>query len=507
MNPVVLIGLDGATYDVLDPLITDGAMPCLANLIFSGQRRTLASTSHPLSPPAWASIITGREPGEHGIFDFVRVDHSSGNPAYTLISSADLRAPSIFEQADRSGFTVTALNFPAMFPPPDVRGSVIPGYVPASYLARACRPRQLHPELVAAGVQMNRLAVDWELERTAVQGLASDELLRWVELHIEREAEWAEITVQLMRNRPADLTAVVFDGVDRIQHLCLHLLRAGSGDLTPAERRTRARCVDYFRLVDRILARISAAAADDSTMIIVSDHGARQAGSRIFYANTWLERQGLLRWADDTPVDRASRLALNGNSESGTLFDWSHTSAAALTSSSNAIIVHRADAPGGPGVTPEEYPQFCRRLADELLAARDPETGEPIVDRVLFGPETFPGRYAGEAPDLTLVLHQPGFLSVLRGPAITAARSGPYGTHHPDGILVATGPGIADTVLADDGRSLSVTDVAPAVLQLLGAAEPATVPAAARGRTSAPAFDADGEAEIIERLRRLGYLD
>jgi hypothetical protein len=124
---------------------------------------------------------------------------------------------------------------------------------------------------------------------------------------------------------------------------------------------------------------------------------------------------------------------------------------------------------------------------------------------VLFGRDTFPGAYAGEAPDLTLVLHQPGFLSVLRGPEITAVRSGPYGTHHPDGILVATGPGIADTALADD-RRLSVVDIAPAVLQLLGAAEPATVPAGARG-TSAPAFDADGEAEIIERLRRLGYLD
>jgi predicted AlkP superfamily phosphohydrolase/phosphomutase len=532
--PVLIIGLDGATFTVLDPLLADGTMPRLAGMIGNGRRAVMSSTPHPLSPPAWASIITGYPPGDHGIFDFVRVDHSTGDPAYTLISAADLRSPTIFELADRAGLTVTALNFPAMFPPPRIRGSVVPGYVPSSYLARACWPRNLYAELVSgAGLRPAELAVDWELERTAVQGLEPDELTRWVDLHIQRERQWAGVAEYLMRRHPADLTAVVLDGVDRIQHLCLHLLLADPDTLDAAQRRTRDRCIDYFRLVDDIIGRLVDLAGPDTTVLIVSDHGSERAGDRIFYANVWLEQQGLLRWADGVPVDQAGRLAMNGNAEVVRLFDWTQTSAAALTSSSNAIVVHRAAAPGQPGIPADEYGRFCRRLAEDLLTARDPVTGDAVVDRVLLRDDTFAGRFCEEAPDLTLVLKRPGFLSVLRGPDIVAPRRTPHGTHHPNGIFVAAGPGMppeAPRGTDTDGPAMSLLDVAPTVLDLLGlpvpAGMPGTAPAGAgairrragqagparvepadAGPHSEPAFDPDGEAEIMARLRRLGYLE
>jgi predicted AlkP superfamily phosphohydrolase/phosphomutase len=524
---VVLLGLDGAAFPILDPLIADGRLPHLAAVRAAGASAPLRSTVHPLSPPAWASIMTGRPPGEHGIFDFVRLDRSGDTPAYTLISSADLRVPTVFDIASRHGRTVTALNFPCMFPPPAVDGAVVPGYVPWSYLGRACHPKGLFRTLKdEAGIEPRKLAVDWELERTAIQGVPADELGRWVRLHVEREEQWGAILLHLMRRQPSDLTAVVLDGVDRIQHLCLHVLAADPADLGPEALAVRSACMDYFALVDRLLGEVLTAAGPEATLVVVSDHGARPAGDRIFYANTWLAQQGLLTWREDVPVDGAGRVAMNGNTESTKLFDWERTRAAALTSSSNGIVVHRAPGPGLPGVAPEDYDGFCRRLREELLAARDPATGEPVVSRVLLRHEAFPGPAADGAPDLLLELRSPGFLSVLRGPEVTAARPTPYATHHPDGILIGSGPGIAAG--ADLGAP-SVVDVAPTVLALLGIPvpagmagralfggadplrgpdndEPVTDRLVAAGASTA-GFDAAGEAEVLSRLRSLGYLE
>jgi predicted AlkP superfamily phosphohydrolase/phosphomutase len=522
---VVLVGLDGATFDVLDPLLADGTMPNLAALRSRAAYARMASTPHPLSPPAWASIITGRTPGEHGIFDFVRVDHSTGHPTYTLTSSTDLAVPTVFQLLSSQGRPVTALNFPCMFPPPRVEGSVVPGYVPWSYLSRACHPRELYAELrEQAGLERRRLAVDWEVERTAVQGLDADQLLRWVELHLEREQQWAAMLFHLMDARPADLTAVVFDGVDRIQHLCLHLVLADPATLSPEALKTRDSCLAYYRLVDRYLGElVTRCEAHDATLVVVSDHGSCVAGDRIFYANTWLAEHGYLRWREGVPVDLDGRLALDGNAEVGTLFDWRHTTAAALTSSSNAVIVHRAEGPGQPGVLPEDVDAFCARLRDELLEAIDPATGRSVVSQVLLRDEAFAGPLADRAPDLTLELTSPGFLSVLRGSSATGRRPNPYGTHHPEGIFMAAGPGVMPGPITEP---VSVTDVTPTVLALMGARgglgmtgrvlpcvttdrevgppmpAPALVPAPA-----AATLDPEAEAEVVAHLRLLGYLE
>ena len=520
---VALVGLDGATFTVLDPMLE--SLPNLSRLMASGVRAPMASTLHPLSPPAWTSIITGRPPGEHGVFDFVSVDHSQGPPAYTLITSADLRVPSVFELVSEAGGSVTALNFPAMFPVPHVNGHVVPGYVPWSYLPRATWPRGLFKELRnEAGVRPRSLAVDWELERTAIQGLPEDDLAQWVELHVEREVEWFRIVRHLMARHPTDLTAVVFDGGDRIMHLCGHLLRGDPDDLGPGGRRVRELVHRYYQLVDGFIGQIEPMLGDDGTLLVVSDHGSCQAGDRVFFANTWLAEQGLLTWAPGVPTCAAGRLALEGNTEVGTLFDWDRTQAAALTSSSNAIVVHRSRTPGDGGVPAEEHDAFCDRLADGLLAITDPVTHEPVVARVHRGTRAFPGPFAGEAPDLTLELHHPGFLSVLRGEQVTGPRTTPHGTHHPMGIFVGHGAAFPPSLVTPDG--LSVVDVAPTVLRLLGLAVPGSMPGTAVGddtvlpaatrsgdgvvltrRRTTQSLDTAAEAEVLERLRMLGYLE
>jgi predicted AlkP superfamily phosphohydrolase/phosphomutase len=529
---VFLIGLDGATFDVLEPLFQDGTMPFLASLRDRSACGPLASTPHPISPAAWASAITGQQPGCHGVFDFVRVDQGNGRPAYTLVTSADLRCASIFEIASCHGRRVTALNFPCMFPPPPVNGIVVPGYVPWSYLGRAVHPREIFPRLKDdAGLDLRLLAVDWDTERKAIQGLPEDELARWAELHVIREEQWFRMTRFLIEAYPSDLTAIVFDGVDRIQHLCLHLLQPSAGDASWASERARAMCLRYFRRLDEYLAELVALAGPGAYVLVASDHGAQRAGDRIFYVNVWLEQQGYLRWADGVPTDEAGRLAMDGNTESTVLFDWAATTAAALTSSSNAITIRRAKRPGDPGVPPDQYVTFRDRLAAQLLQATDPETGEQIVERVLSRDEAFQGAACADAPDLTLELRSPGFISVLRAGATVRPRPAPYGTHHPTGIFMLSGPGVRPTRTLS---GLSVTDVAPSVLHALGlpipqdmdgtpalaSYEPSHLERHSLRRSQALAsvrlangtgptddYDPVAETEVMDRLRLLGYLE
>jgi predicted AlkP superfamily phosphohydrolase/phosphomutase len=530
----VLIGLDGATFSVLDPLMQDGVMPYLKQFAAEGVRGIMRSTAHPLTPPAWASLMTGRTPGNHGVFDFVRVDRQRNEPTYTLVTSADIQCETVWSIVSREGCRVTALNFPCMFPPPQINGFVVPGYVPWSYLSRAVHPRELYTRLkTQQGFNARELAVDWHLERKAVQGLPEDDLQSWVEFHVVREQRWFEITKFLMREEPCDLTAVLFDGVDRLQHLCFHLIDPYLASQATGARAQHVRnlCLDYFRQVDGYIREIVSMAGPEARVFITSDHGFTVAGDQIFYANTWLQQHGYLEWAEGVPVDEEGRLALDDNTESNRLLDWSRTKAFALTSSSNAISILQAEGPDEPGVPAAEYEAFRERLVKSLLEFTDPRTGEPVIAQVMTREEAFPGQHMDQAPDLTLVLREPGFLSVLRADAPLKPRPMPYGTHHPHGIFFGRGPGIR---AGEEVPSFSIVDISPTLLYSLGL----PVPGDMEGAPNLNAFEAsfvnahpvmkgalsfsqspsqdkregellpeDEEARIIESLKVLGYFE
>jgi predicted AlkP superfamily phosphohydrolase/phosphomutase len=525
----LLIGLDGATYDMLDPLVEQGIMPNLGRIMKEGARGILRSTIHPLTPPAWTTMTTGRTPGAHGIFDFIRVDRDGSKPTYTLATSSDVMVPTIWQIASNGGMRATTLNFPVTFPAKPIEGVVIPGYVPWSYLGRAIHPRPVFKMLKEKGVfKASEMSTDWQHERKAVQGLSENQLEDWVNFHIVRERRWFEILMTLIEEEPSELTAVLFDGVDRIQHLCWHLIDPETRDqyTGPEADKTRELVLQYYRDVDDYVQKMIDKAGPQAQVMIVSDHGFTRSGRRIFYANTWLEHQGLLDWVEGTPMDDQGRVALDENTEASTLINWDKTKAYALSSSSNAIFIRKANAPGEPGVPPSEYEAFRDQLIEDLLAVTDPATGQPVIKHVFKREDAFPGAYSDRAPDLTLMLHDFSFLSVLRADQPIKDRQVPYATHHPDGIFVATGPGMAK------GKALEplyIADVAPTAIYSLGLDIPSEMEGKlceatfedaylaentprysdteqGSGSQDGTVLDAEAQAQIKERLKSLGYL-
>jgi predicted AlkP superfamily phosphohydrolase/phosphomutase len=524
---VLMLGLDGATFDVLDPLMTAGEMPFLRDLVHGGARAELRSTYLPVTPPAWTSIATGRSPGHHGVFDFVRAEERRGRFYFTLTNSRDVRAETLWAILSRLGRRSICLNFPVSFPPRPFAGVCVPGFVPWRHLRRYCHPPELYDRLSRLpGFSARALATDTDLERKSVQGLEPSEREAWLDLHLRRERQWHDVTAELMETTMWDVAAVVFDGVDKLQH-------AFWRHIDPRERiddddRTRALCLRYFRELDGYLAHLVSLAGPTAHVLAVSDHGFGPT-HEIFYVNEWLHRQGLLAWSDDTPPDETEALAADRLKSYVTSVDWTRTLAYAMTPSSNGVFIRVADGPDAPGVPPERYTAFREQLVRALLAIRDPESGAQVVTAVGKRERAYPGPHAGAAPDLTLTLRDHGFVSVVRSPVWLRRRSEVQGTHRPDGVFVVAGPGVRAGV---NLPRLSILDVAPTVLHLAGEAVPVDfegcVPVEAftdefrearpvrTGPATEPAreFDApaaelptDASDDVYARLQALGYLE
>ena len=144
---VILIGLDGATFDLLLPWINEGILPVMANLLKQGAWGGLESTIPPLTPPAWASFITGKNPGKHGVFDFRGpVNDALESP---LISSRSIRSRKLWEIINAQKKRVGIINIPVTYPPEEVDGFMISGMLTPNNKVCFTHPPDLKDRLIA----------------------------------------------------------------------------------------------------------------------------------------------------------------------------------------------------------------------------------------------------------------------------------------------------------------------------------------------------------------------
>jgi predicted AlkP superfamily phosphohydrolase/phosphomutase len=327
-----------------------------------------------------------------------------------------------------------------------------------------------------------------------------------------------------MKSDRTELTAVVLDGPDKVQHLFWRFL---DEDYLPDEpdpwfEHIRGLCLDYYRQLDRNIARMVEAAGQDTDVIFTSDHGFGPT-TEIVYINEWLARRGYLKWSEAAWSDGTGQLTAERIKDHLGMIDWKETAAFCPTPSSNAIHI-KTDLGGGHGVKQEDYPDFCLNLKRELLDYRDPAGGEAVFVGVdankLRGTS-----YAGICPDLTLRLRDGGFVSILHSAEIVVPREHPDGTHRPNGIFIGYGPSFKR---GEHVEALSILDVAPLILTLLDV----PIPKDLEGRVPTEALAATGSVKsggatvsgwsndnesaepteeerqaLMNQLRALGYMD
>lgn len=529
----LFIGLDGATFTVLNDLIKDkGAeggpvMPFMASIFAKGSRAKLQSTPNPLTPPAWVSMMTGRGPGHHGVYDFIRAEERGDDVFFTLSDSRDCRVETIWSIASRQGKKVAALNFPFTAPPPkDLNGVMVPGFVPWRHLRRNSFPETLYDRLKAIpGFNVQELAWDFEQEKQSGNELSDSDREEWVSYHLPREKQWFKVAEHLMREEAPDLMAVLFDGVDKLQHQAWPYVDPAmqTAEPTAFHKRMRELSLGYFRQLDGFIEQLVKAAGPEVQVFMSSDHGFT-ASTEIVRINAYLAEKGYVHFRELPPGDAGQR---RDNSYFAYL-DWHKTIAYCRTPSCNGITIRVARNPGETGIAPSEYEAVRKRLIRDLEDLKDPETGERIITEIHKREDVFPGAAMDSAPDLQLVLRDFGFVSVRNVLPVVEKRNYPIGTHHPDGVFFACGPGI------ETGKLLGkrhITDVAATLLYSLGlpvpsdfegvvppgmftadhkAANPIVLGAATlsgKEGVQTEGMSDDEKQKIMEQLQLLGYME
>lgn len=521
----VLFGLDGATFTVLDHLMAEGLMPNLSRFCESGARAKLLSTPLPITPQAWTTMATGRSMGAHGFHDFVRVEFGAQGPLLRFNSSADRQCEYLWKYASRQGQRVTVLNYIGAAPPEPVNGHTMPGFVPGRHLRRSSYPADLFDRVSDLGkLNVSVLGLELDTEKQSLAQLPADQWLPYIDHHIEREKAWFDILEYLMVHEPSEFTAIVFDGVDKLQHLAYRFLDPAylPSEPTRWDEQVMQRCGAYFRQIDQFLGRVLEIVGDQGRVFIASDHGFT-ATTEVVYINKFLHDQGLLKWKTDVPEDSGESIVVDRLTRYLDVYDWQQSKAFALTPSSNGIYIIN--------VAPHEYEQFRNELIDTLYSLKGPDGGQIVTD-IKKREEWFAGPFMQRAADLTLTVRDHGFLSVLNASAPVVPRSMPAGTHHPEGVLIGHGPGIRRGARVE---RRNILDVAPLLAHSLGltipadyegelpvnfyepsyleefpieiAGGPETAPQDASSPSSELELDEADEAVLLDRLRSLGYIE
>jgi predicted AlkP superfamily phosphohydrolase/phosphomutase len=147
-NKVLVIGLDGATFNVIKPLLKEGRLPNLKRLVEEGSHGNLVSTTPPLSPVAWTSFITGSNPEKHGIYDFLM---RKGNEGYTVKFSngGDRKVKPIWEIINKTGGELVGIvNVPMSYPPDIVNNFIVSGFDAPGTDSSSMHPSELYDEIL-----------------------------------------------------------------------------------------------------------------------------------------------------------------------------------------------------------------------------------------------------------------------------------------------------------------------------------------------------------------------
>jgi predicted AlkP superfamily phosphohydrolase/phosphomutase len=338
-----------------------------------------------------------------------------------------------------------------------------------------------------------------------------------------------------MDDAPADLTAIMFDGVDKLQHLCWRFIDPACRPEHPTdwEQEMIERCERYFRSLDGLIAAAVTRAGPDATVILASDHGFGPTRD-VFHVNSWLEREGYLSWADPADAERVRSATDVGFAEMTRhvhAIDWSKTLAYAATPSSQGInIVERL--PGSETPMPEDVrARISVDIAAALMELRRPADGERLIEEVWTREQAFVGPFEGLGPDLSMVLVDGGTISILPSETIVARRDQVRGHHRWEGFFLAAGPGIR---AGERVEELSIVDVAPLILHSLDLPVPDDMagrlpaeilepgelerrplrrvearepPAPVTMAGAGVELDPDEQAAVMARLRALGYVE
>jgi predicted AlkP superfamily phosphohydrolase/phosphomutase len=558
---VLIIGLDGATFDLMLPWVAEGRLPTLGRLLGEGAWSRLQSTIPPITPCAWSSFMTGKNPGNHGLFDFL--EPAPQGHGFRFTNATSRHAESLWGYLSRLGRRVGVVNVPMTYPPEPVNGYLISGLDTPDERSPYYHPAGLRQELRDDGIL-------YRLDIRHIGNMRTDRRRdHQLREHLDIEAVRTRALRHLRRNHPTDFTMLVYTATDQIQHQFWHYMdeRHDKHDAAGAARYRHA-IRDVYVHLDGLIASLLAEVGQDTVVMLMSDHGFGPTTNVRVRLNQALEQAGLLAFRREGPAGRAARslaglldrllrctLSAGAKRFLASWFprlrvwfevldeaklDWAQTvTFTNEVSRSFPMLWLNREA----GLTQEQAEQALRATEQALLRLTDPETGLPVISHVYRTRDLYQGPYTSRAPELIPSWWEDGFLleqSVPGGPKekVVERSRAPIqggvefsGSHRLDGVFAVAG-GPARRGLEFSGAR--IIDVAPTVLYLMGlpipgdmdgrplleALDPAFVaahppqhesnghaPPGPGPQAAAHTFSAEEEELIARRLQAMGYIE
>lgn len=266
----VVIGLDGATFKLIDPLIAAGKMPHLAKLIKRGVRGTLLSTQPPVTVPAWTTFATGVHPGKHGCYDFFLPGKTIKD--FRPATSQEIKVPTLYEVLHDQGKRTILVNLPNSYPPKLPDQPIVTDFM--TYGTDYIFPASLAEKYPA--LKNYKLSPDESIKLT-------QPLNTYIEHILQIERDRIAAVKDMMLGEPWDLFFFLFSSTDWVSHLVFADMIQGQ----------QPKAMEVFDIVDSFFGWLEANLSPDNHIYVMSDHGFTYY-TELFYINRWLEQQGYL---------------------------------------------------------------------------------------------------------------------------------------------------------------------------------------------------------------------
>lgn len=552
---VWVVGMDGATHTILQPMIQAGKLPTLAKMQREGVAGPLMSVTPPITPAAWSSFYTGKSPGKHGVYEFLyrRPESYLKSP----VNFSNIRGKKFWNYTDDAGLRTCLYNPPLLYPTQPINGIAVSGLLTPDKARDFGKPDGIVEEIEQNVGRPYVLGASAVYKKGNV-GKLLDEWHRVLTYHI-KAAQY------LLAKERWDFFFAHLMVTDSMQHELWHLLDPTHSAHDPAEAAEHMPRIEaiYQRIDQEFLKPLVDSLDDDTSLLIMSDHGFGGI-EHIIYMNMWLLKNGYIAWGnhwwtrskalmhrwgvtpknffrviralgmgwmrDRIPLEKRETW-MNRGFMNIRRADWSRTKAYALGNILGMVYLNvKGREPMGAVEPGEEYERVRDEIIARLRKEKSPHTGEPLFSKVEKGEEVYSGLYAKYGPDIICtptdwryqVFGYQDFVSNK----FVETYSEMTGHHRPEGIFFGMGRAFEQGKWVE---TPSLLDMAPTILHLLEQPIPSDmdgrvleeiftddawrypemlpIDEAAEQELVPVELSAEDQATVMERLKALGYED
>ncbi len=293
---VVILGLDGADWKMIDHMIEIGKMPTLATMKQNGAWGPLNSTIPPITCPAWLVFGTGKNPGKLGVYYFL-VREGHGYHTVPFYFEHDVSGDNFWDLLSMNGFNVGIVNVPTVNKPYRINGFIVAGFMSKSrkrWLGEGEGDALTYPEDLGEEIadRVGEYNIDFPKTTSPKAHLLTleEEIDDYESVALQR----ARALEYLMKEKEWDLMVIDIMATDRIGHSMTQLISPSGGKYDTSQgKELRPRIEKFYSNMDSIVSRIKKAAGNEAYIFVISDHGMGPQKGK-FAVNDWLMRNGYL---------------------------------------------------------------------------------------------------------------------------------------------------------------------------------------------------------------------